>query len=225
MHASRFSLALAAALLAAVSAPVRADNLAIAPVPAATVTIPTYELALAWNDTVKGPIAIPFTNPSADNWTILGTNATGNIYVAHAPAALAAGATDTLTVNYNSVGTSDVDTETIRISTDHGVKLINVHIARAAAVTYSASYQTWAVGEALTAKSVDVSVAAGTVQVTGAHVLGAPGASATVQKLSDTLYRVSLLPGSTAQASQAVAVLDFDQPLPGKVPVLLINVQ
>ena len=184
---------------------------------------PTYELTAKWNERGSAVLSVPIKNDFGRPLKILGVQATRGVFIGDFPTTLGAQKEDVISFVYEAADNTDGDTDLIRVLTDRGIREIIVKIVREAAVNLSARELSWKVGEAAEAKSVTLTVAAGTVtpqkvRVTGGHqvVLETSGAG---------LWRIKVTPASTAKAGTFAVFVEFDQPLPGTAPVILGVIQ
>jgi len=184
---------------------------------------PTYELALKWDERNTAVLTVPLKNTSERPLKILGVQATGGLFVGDFPTTVAPGKEDSITFVYQAPGDTDGDTDLIRVLTDQGVRQIIVKLARAAAAQLASREVRWTVGDTPAAKSITLTVAAGTVAPRRLRVSG--GHQAVLEKTGDTTWQVKVTPASTAKSGQFAVFVDFDQPLPGQAVVILGVIQ
>jgi hypothetical protein len=176
--------------------------------------MPTYELALKWNDRWSGGVLlVPLKNDSDKPLNILGVQATSGLFVGDFPATIAPRKEDTIGFVYNTADNTESESDIIRVLTDDGVKQILVKHVREPLVQFSARRLTWAVAEAATAKSIEVSVASNVTMPKAVRTT--KGNTATLEFPSAGQYRIRVTPGSTSEAQVFPVFVDFDPALPG----------
>jgi hypothetical protein len=184
---------------------------------------PTYELALRWNEKLSGVLSVPIRNDSKQPLLILGVQATSGLFVGDYPSRIEAGKEDTIAFIYNAAENTEGELDLIRLLTDQGIKEIRVRLAREQAVSADAREVHWSVGDKAEAKTVTLTVAAGSV--VPVKVRTSVENQASLEAVDATTYRIRITPGSTAHSRQFAVFVDFDRPLPGKAVVILGVVQ
>lgn len=211
-------LALAAAAVA--QTPTSAQTAALLPLatpaPSTDVT-----LALAWTDTSKA-VQIAITNSGATPLQILGVQSTSGLFVVDYPRTVPPKGSANLSAIYEARPGSDSEVELVRLKTADGERVVRVTLAREPVVTLETKQLRWTVGEAATPKSVLVAVDRG---VTIRAVNAARGATATVQAVNATTYRVVVTPASTARAASFPVALALSPSAPGVTPFITCTVE
>lgn len=184
---------------------------------------PTYELALKWNDRATAVLTVPLKNDDEKPLKILGVQATRGIFIVDFPGTVPSKKEEKLSFIYSAADNTDGDTDLIRLLTDQGLKEIVLKLAREEVVRFDAKELAWAAGAPAEAKAITLTVAAGTAVPVRARATG--GNQAVLEPVNATTWRVKVTPASTAKSGSFPIFLDFDQPLPGRAPVILGVIQ
>jgi hypothetical protein len=184
---------------------------------------PKYEMNLKWNERGTNVLTVPFKNESDRPMKVLGVQATRGIFIGDYPSNVGPKKEDFIAFVYDAADDTDGDIDIIRALTDQGIKEIHVKVNREDAVSLAAREVRWTVGDAATAKTVALTVTAGTATPTKVRATG--GHTAVLEKSSATAWTVKITPSSTAKSGTFAVFVEFDQPLPGKATVILGNIQ
>lgn len=227
------TLALRLVLLAGLPALVSAQTVSVPPegVPLRPVVAsqpaqpapPTYELAVKWNDKLKGVDTVPLANTSDQPLHILGVQSTGGVFVGDFPTTVSPGKEEQISIVYNSLSNASGDVDLIRVLTDQGVKEIRIQLTRGKAVSLSAKQVAWTVGDSPQAKTVVLTVTADTVKPTSVRTTADNVAVLTA--VDATTWNVQITPGSTAKSGKFPVFVNFDHPMAGGNPVILGIIQ
>lgn len=185
--------------------------------------IPTYDLALKWNDSLSTVLTAPITNTAKSAMTVLGVQATSGIFISEYPPGVGVGKTEMVSFIYNAAANSDGDTELIRLLTNQGIQEMRVRLTREKVVTLDTKEVQWTVGQPPSTKVVSLTVAAGTAKPTKVTVGG--DNQAVLKAISSTSWTISITPGTTTRTTKFPVFVEFDKNLPGTAVVILGNVQ
>lgn len=184
---------------------------------------PRYEITASWNDKTKDSLSVPLTNTGDKTFNVLGVQATRGLFIVSYPDKVKAGGQGAINFIYDAADNTDGDMEVIRAKTDQGIKTIHVQIKRDAAVTFEAKELKWKVGGSADSKTVNLNIPNGVV--TPRLVKVSPSShKAEIEKVDGKNFKVKVTPASTAQATQFIVSIEFDQPLPGTAPIILCTV-
>jgi hypothetical protein len=222
-----FSAAIAAIAQTAERVSVPPANVPLRPVVSAAIsgqpTAPVYEISLKWNERDTAVLTAPFKNTGSKAMKVLGVQATRGVFVGDFPSTIPAGKEDNISFLYSAADNTDGDVDIIRLLTDQGIREIYLRVVRDDAVNLDTTELRWTVGEAPVAKNARLVVRANTVAPQRVRVTG--GHSATLEKVSDTVWNVRVTPSSTAKSDRFAVFLDFDKALPGRAAVVLGVIQ
>jgi len=186
----------------------------LTPSPKASSSMSEVHFDLGWQQSSK-TFSVLLTNDSNKPLQIEGIQTTAGLYVVSFPQLVAANSSADIQLTYAAtMGGGDVDL--VRLLTNRGDKQILVTHPRQQVVQLSARTLQWAVGEAPAPKSVTFTV---TGNVSVPQGVETPGKldSASLNKLADGTYQITVNPGSTASPRQFPVVVDFSPKLPGTV--------
>lgn len=173
----------------------------------------TFQIAVSWNAKAKDALSVPLMNDSSNVWQVLGVQSSAGIFIQDFPNRIKPGEAGAVDFIYDSREDTDSSAEIIRVKTDGGIRTMVVQVQREAAVTLDTHEVHWKVGEALVTKTITLTIVAGTV--TPQNLKSNGGASAVLETIDSTHYRISITPKSTAKTDHFQVAVKFDKPLPG----------
>jgi len=215
---------LASSLIAQTSvAPPLGQSSYAAPYLAAKAFPPSLSLNLGWNESYREGIAIPISNGNTKPMTVIGVQASPNLFVEDFTRTVPAGGTGSITLVYFSLYNATGDTDIVRILTDSGEVDIPVSHSRVSAYQVDNQQLTWHVNDAAAAKTVNLTMAAGTTTPQSVRALGA-GNTATLTPTGGNTYQIAVTPGSTSVAGSFPVIVTLNPTLPGGPLVVTCNI-
>ncbi|HEY1792920.1 MAG TPA: hypothetical protein VGG34_08370 [Opitutaceae bacterium] len=196
--------------------PSNAANVTTTPKAQSISQITEYNLSLGWNEALRG-ISLAYTNSSATALSIRGVQSTANIFVVSYPSSIPAGGSGAIEVVYLAQAGMQADSDLVRLLTSDGVKLLRLAHGSPSVATLSTNTLTWQLGEALTPKSVTLSLLNGE-QATA--VTQYDGSTATLTSQNAGTYVVTVTPFSTATADHFPAIVTLSPAVPNTTLVV-----
>lgn len=178
-----------------------------------------FEITAAWNEKTKDKLSVPLSNSGDTVLAVLGVQATRGIFIVDFPSKVKAKGEDKINFIYDAADDTDGDMEVIRVKTDQGIVVLNVHITRQAAVTFDKKELNWKTGAKADPQTVTIKIPNGQVSPKKLKVSGS-GNKADLVKVDGQTYQVKVTPALTAKSTQFAVTVQFDQPLPGVAPVI-----
>lgn len=164
-------------------------------------------------------------NSGSTPMSVLGVQTSNGLYAVQFPAVIPPRGSGSFSLlYYASAGTAGV-ADVMRVLTDQGLIEVEIDHARDPSVQFSVSTLQWQQGQALTAKAVTITVAAGVTSVpVNAFALGGSPAQVTLVSTGAGSYRLSITPNSTAKPATFPVVVQFQPDVPDVVPVITCSV-
>ncbi len=183
-----------------------------------------FSLNLGWNETSRTNISIPVTNSQNAAMTILGVQTTANFFVEDFPQTIPANGKGEILLMYqaqtNVTGPSDI----LRLMTNFGELSMTIDHGRTQVASLSGTSLNWKVGETPMAKSVTLTIAAGSTVVPQSVTATGVGNTASLTALGGGKYQISVIPGSTATPEEFPVVIVYSPAVPDATAVVVANV-
>lgn len=185
-------------------------------------TVPASSLDLGWNETSRA-FGFSVNNGGSSALTVIGVQSTSNLYVTDFPTTIPANGSAVFSLLFMASAQSTGPSEFLHVLTNQGDRVFQFDHNRAQVIQLSQTTLQWAVGDALTPKTITLTVAGNQVVVSGVTTSGT-GNNATIQPGAGGQYTVTVTPGSTAAGNRFIVTLGLNPSLPGVVPIVLCTV-
>lgn len=171
-----------------------------------------------WTDTSQ-TFVVEYHNDTNALLRIDGIQTSNGLYVVDFPKNVPKKGSADITLIHSAQPGMSSTVDLVRLLTSDGEKIIQVVHSREAVVSFDTKVLSWTVGGPAAPQTVTITVAPNTSAPTAVRALG-EGNYAKLESLGANTYRVTVTPGTTAQANRFPVFVDFNPALPGVATVI-----